>query len=95
MTGWKQGWVVAAPELSRAVRMAHQNIVFCGQSSLQKAVALGIDSPDQYYTQLLADYTRRRNWLCDGLKELGFVVYVPEGLTTWWWTLPLLVSTMT
>jgi aspartate/methionine/tyrosine aminotransferase len=79
MTGWKQGWVVAAPELSRAVRMAHQNIVFCGQSSLQKAVALGIDSPDQYYTQLLADYTRRRNWLCDGLKELGFVVYVPEG----------------
>jgi N-succinyldiaminopimelate aminotransferase len=79
MTGWKQGWVVAAPELSRAVRMSHQNIVFCGQSPLQKAVAFGIDSPDRYYTQLLADYTRRRNWLCDALKELGFIVYVPEG----------------
>jgi N-succinyldiaminopimelate aminotransferase len=79
MTGWKQGWVVAAPELSRAVRMSHQNIVFCGQSALQKAVAFGIDSPDEYYAQLLADYTRKRDWLCDALKELGFMVYVPEG----------------
>jgi N-succinyldiaminopimelate aminotransferase len=79
MTGWKQGWVVATPELSRAVRMSHQNIIFCGQSALQKAVAFGIDSPDEYYAQLLADYTRKRDWLCDALKELGFTVYVPEG----------------
>ncbi len=79
MTGWKQGWVVAAPELSRAVRMSHQNIVFCGQSPLQKAVAFGIDSPDQYYTQLLADYTHRRKVLCDALQGLGFRVITPEG----------------
>jgi N-succinyldiaminopimelate aminotransferase len=79
MTGWKQGWVIAAPDLSRAVRMSHQYIVFCGQPALQDAVAFGIDSPEQYYTQLLSDYTRRRDWLCDALVELGFRVFPPEG----------------
>ena len=79
MTGWKQGWVIAAPELSRAVRTSHQHIIFCGQSALQKAVAFGIDSSDHYYTQLLEDYTRRGQWLCNALQKLGFRVYLPEG----------------
>jgi N-succinyldiaminopimelate aminotransferase len=79
MTGWKQGWVIAAPELTHAVRLSHQHIVFCGQPALQKAAAFGIESPDHYYTQLLDDYTRRRQWLCDALAELGFRVYPPEG----------------
>lgn len=79
MTGWKQGYVVAAPELSRAVRMSHQFIVFCGQSALQEAMAFAINSPDEYYVDLHSNYTRWRNLLCDGLKEVGFGVYMPEG----------------
>jgi N-succinyldiaminopimelate aminotransferase len=79
LTGWKQGFVVAAPELSRAVRTSHQFIVFCGQSALQEGVALGIDSPQSYYEKFLADYSRKRDCLCDGLRHLGFQVFVPEG----------------
>ncbi len=79
MTGWKQGYVVAAPELTRAVRMSHQFITFCGQPPLQEAAAFGINLPDSYYEQLLADYTRKRAWLCDSLAELGFKVFRPEG----------------
>jgi N-succinyldiaminopimelate aminotransferase len=79
LTGWKQGWVIAAPELSRAVRRSHQHIIFCGQSALQKAVAFGLDSPDHYFIQLLDDYSRRGRWLCNSLQELGFRVYRPEG----------------
>lgn len=79
LTGWKQGYVIAAPELTRAVRMSHQFITFCGQSALQEAVAFGIGLPDSYYEQLLADYTRKRNWLCESLAELGFKVFPPEG----------------
>lgn len=79
MTGWKQGYVIARPKLSRAVRMSHQFITFCGQSALQEAVAFGIDFPDSYYEQLLSDYTRKRNWLCDALLDLGFKVFRPEG----------------
>jgi N-succinyldiaminopimelate aminotransferase len=79
MTGWKVGYVVASPELSRAVRMSHQFITFCGQIALQEAMAYAIDLPDTYYAQLLADYTRRRDWLCDALSHLGFQVIPPQG----------------
>ena len=79
MTGWKIGYVMAAPELTRAVRMSHQFIVFCGQSALQEAMAFAIDYPDSYYEGLLADYTQRRTMLLDTLKDLGFTTYDPEG----------------
>lgn len=79
MTGWKIGYVIAAPELSRAVRLSHQFITFCGQSALQEAMAFALDLPDSYYQKLILDYTRRRDWICEALTEIGFRVYVPEG----------------
>jgi N-succinyldiaminopimelate aminotransferase len=79
MTGWKVGYVIAPPELSRAVRMSHQFITFCGQSALQRAMAFALDLPDKYYDNLLIDYARRREWLCGALRDLGFRVYLPEG----------------
>jgi aspartate/methionine/tyrosine aminotransferase len=79
MTGWKQGWVVAAPKLTRAVRMSHQFIVFCGQSFLQEAMAFALDFPDSYYHQFQSEYTRRRDRLCEALVDMRFKVFVPEG----------------
>lgn len=79
MTGWKQGWVIAAPGLSRAVRMSHQFITFCGQSALQEAMSYGLDLPDTYYSELLADYSQKRDMLCDALEGMGFKVFPPEG----------------
>jgi len=79
MTGWKVGYVVACPELSRPVAMSHQFITFCGQSALQEAMAVAIDFPDSYYAEFLADYTRRRDWLCETLRDIGFQVFPTEG----------------
>jgi N-succinyldiaminopimelate aminotransferase len=79
MTGWKIGYVIAAPELSRAVQMSHQFIIFCGQSGLQEAMAHAVKMPDSYYDQLLKNYTRRRDYLYNAMKELGFDVFLPEG----------------
>ena len=79
MTGWKIGYVIAAPALSRAVRMSHQFIIFCGQGPLQEAMAMAIDFPDTYYHELLADYTQKRNRLSDALSSLGFQVFPTAG----------------
>jgi len=79
MTGWKQGWVIAAPVLSRAVRMSHQFITFCGQSALQEAMAYALDLPDTYFSRLLSDYTHKRDMLCEALHKLGFKVFSPSG----------------
>jgi N-succinyldiaminopimelate aminotransferase len=79
MTGWKIGYVIAAPALTRAVRMSHQFITFCGNPAMQKAMAFAINLPDTYYETLLTDYTRRRSWLCKALRDTGFRVLPPEG----------------
>ncbi len=79
MTGWKIGYVMAAPHLTDAVRMSHQFITFCGQGALQEAMAFAMDFPDSYYDDLLADYTRKRNRLSDALATLGFDVFPTAG----------------
>ncbi len=79
MTGWKIGYVMADPHLSEAVRMSHQFITFCGQAALQEAMAHGINFNDRYYENFVADYLRRRDWLCDALRDIGFKVFTPTG----------------
>ncbi len=79
MTGWKVGYVVAPPRLTRAVRMSHQFITFCGQRFLQEAMAYAMDLPDEYYQELLLDYTRKRDHLRKALGKLGFDVYPTQG----------------
>ncbi len=79
MTGWKIGYVIAAPNLTNAVRMSHQFIVFCGQGPLQEAMAFAMDFPDSYYHELLADYTKKRDRLFDALASLGLDVFPTAG----------------
>ena len=79
MTGWKIGYVAAAPELTRAVRMVHQFLTFSGQGPLQEAMAFAIDFPDPYYREFIRAYTRKRDRLAAALSDLGFRVFMPEG----------------
>ncbi len=79
MTGWKVGYVVASPRLTRAVRMSHQFITFCGQRFLQEAMAYALDLPDAYYARLLEEYTRKRDFLSGALRGLGFEVFPTPG----------------
>ena len=46
LTGWKVGWMVAAPELAAVVARAHQFLTFCTAPNLQAAVAFGLDEGD-------------------------------------------------
>ena len=39
LTGWKVGWMVAAPELADVVARAHQFLTFATAPNLQSAVA--------------------------------------------------------
>lgn len=79
MTGWKVGYAVAAPRLTQAVRMAHQFITFCTPGPFQEAMALGMALGDDFYGDLLASYTAKRDLLCRALDDLGFHVLWPQG----------------
>jgi len=79
MTGWKVGYAVAAPELTRAVRMSHQFLTYCTPPAFQIAMAAAIRMGDAYYEELHGAYARRREKLCAALAEVGLDVLVPEG----------------
>ena len=49
LTGWKVGWVVAAPETLATVAKAHQYLTFTTPPNLQRAVAQGLAKDDGYF----------------------------------------------
>ncbi|MCA9629464.1 MAG: aminotransferase class I/II-fold pyridoxal phosphate-dependent enzyme [Myxococcales bacterium] len=78
-TGWKVGWTCAPPDLTRALRSAHQFITFATATPLQHAVAHALSLGDGYFDQLRADYRARRDLLSAGLRDVGFGVIEPRG----------------
>lgn len=80
-TGWKLGWVMAPPELSRATRRAHQFTTFCAAHPLQAALAdyLRQEDPPGFFEELRAAYRARRDVLVEGLEATPLVVSVPRG----------------
>jgi len=78
-TGWKIGWAIGPPDLSRAFRSAHQFLTFATATPLQWGAAAALGAPATYYEELTNAYRRRRNLLASGLTEVGFEVFVPAG----------------
>jgi N-succinyldiaminopimelate aminotransferase len=79
LTGWKIGWTCAPPELTAAVRTAHQFVTFAVATPFQHAAAVALAAGDEYYAGLREGYLARRDRLCSGLEEAGFDVRRPEG----------------
>ena len=79
VTGWKVGWVCAAPALTAAVRTAKQFMTFTNGTPFQHAVAVALRSDDGYFSGLAADYARRRDRLTAGLRAVGFEVFPAGG----------------
>jgi N-succinyldiaminopimelate aminotransferase len=78
-TGWKVGWVTGPAALVSAVRCAKQFLTYVGSGPFQHAVAVGLDLPDQYFTDYANDLKVKRDLLCAGLAEAGFGVIKPQG----------------
>ncbi len=79
VTGWRVGWVIAAPHLSDSIRKMHDFLTVGAAAPLQDAGAVAVGLPEVYYRKLAADYTVRRDRLIGILREAGFDVMVPEG----------------
>ncbi|MEU6354430.1 pyridoxal phosphate-dependent aminotransferase [Streptomyces sp. NPDC047072] len=78
-TGWKVGWVTAAPPLVSAVRSAKQFLTYVSSGPFQYAVAEALALPESYFTAFRADMLAKRDLLASGLAEAGFTVFKPAG----------------
>ncbi len=78
-TGWKVGYVTAAPPLLEAVARAHQFVTFTTPPNLQRAAAHGLGMGDDYFARLAAGQQAKRDRLARGLEAAGFAVLPSAG----------------
>ena len=74
LTGWKVGWMVAAPELANVVARAHQFLTFCTAPNLQSAVAFGMSEGDAWIEPMKQRFQQARDKMTEGLRSAGFIV---------------------
>ena len=74
LTGWKVGFLCAGPALSPALARAHQFLTFTTPPNLQAAVALGLETPGDWFTQMPARLQASRDRLAAALRREGFAV---------------------
>jgi N-succinyldiaminopimelate aminotransferase len=79
LTGWKVGYVTAAPTIATNVAKAHQNLTFTTAPNLQRAVAVGLAKDDAYFASLSSTLQAKRDRLAAGLASLGLTVLPTRG----------------
>lgn len=79
ITGWRLGYVHAAPEIIAQARKVHDFLTIGAASPLQHAVVTALKFPESYYQALAADYLSQREILCGYLDRAGLPHRRPEG----------------
>jgi aspartate/methionine/tyrosine aminotransferase len=79
LTGWKVGWAIAPPALTRGIRSAHQFMTFTTPTPVQHGTVAALAAPQSFYQDLRTSYLGLRDLLAAGLTEVGFDVHLPEG----------------
>jgi aminotransferase len=79
VTGWRVGWIVAAPELSAAIRKVHDFVTVGAPAPLQEGIAVALELGREYYDRLATEYRARRDHLVRVLDAAGFEPNTPEG----------------
>lgn len=74
LTGWKIGWLVAAPDLAAVAARAHQFLTFASAPNLQAAVAYGMSEGDAWIPPMRDRFARARDRMVSGLAAAGFSV---------------------
>ncbi|WP_118857459.1 aminotransferase [Sphingomonas mesophila] len=80
LTGWKIGWIAAAPKLAALAAKAHQFLTFTSAPNLQAACAFGLAEGDCWLAPMRASFTRARDRMTAGLEAAGFAV-LPSAAT--------------
>jgi aminotransferase len=79
VTGWRVGWAIAPPHLTRGIRKVHDFLTVGAPAPLQEAAVAALGLPRGYYSRLAAAYQERRDLLVGALGEAGFSAAPPQG----------------
>jgi aminotransferase len=79
ITGWRLGYVQAAPQIIAQARKVHDFLTVGAAAPLQRAVVTALEFPASYYAELCAGYAAARDVLLGYLDRTGLSYTRPEG----------------
>ena len=79
ITGWRLGYLHAAPEIIGQARKVHDFLTVGAAAPLQHAVVTALNFPPSYYDGLAAEYAASRDVLLGYLDQTGLSYTRPEG----------------
>jgi N-succinyldiaminopimelate aminotransferase len=77
LTGWKVGWIAAAPEIAGIAARAHQFLTFSTAPNLHSAVAFGMAEGDSWIEPMRQRFARARDRMTEGLSAAGYACLDP------------------
>ena len=79
ITGWRLGYIIAPPEIIERAKKVHDFLTVGAAAPLQEAVISGLQFGQDYYDDLLAKYTHKKELFLKGLDDLKIIHNDPEG----------------
>jgi len=79
LTGWKVGFLIAAPPLTQVLAKAHQFLTFTTPPNLQSAVAFGLANSDAWFETMPGELAASRDHLAGALRREGFATLPSQG----------------
>lgn len=79
MTGWRLGYLIGPANVIEGARKVHDFLTVGAAAPLQEAAVVGLNFGPDYYEKLREEYTRKRDFMCDGLDRIGLAYTKPQG----------------
>lgn len=79
ITGWRLGYVQAAPEVIAQARKVHDFLTVGAAAPLQEAAVTGLEFPPEYYVELQQSYQRKKEVFLSYLAQTGLPYSDPQG----------------
>ena len=79
ITGWRLGYIIAPPEIIDRAKKVHDFLTVGAAAPLQEAVVTGLKMGQDYYDDLQAKYTHKKDLFLKGLDDLKIAHTDPQG----------------
>jgi aminotransferase len=80
MTGWRVGYAIGPRGIVREMTKIQEFYVTCATSICQRAALAALEGPQDFVTDMVAEFKRRRNFMYDQIRKIrGLTCLKPKG----------------
>ncbi|MCI8332136.1 MAG: aminotransferase class I/II-fold pyridoxal phosphate-dependent enzyme [Clostridiales bacterium] len=79
MTGWRIGYTLAPPEITKQMLKIHQYAIMCAPTVSQYAAAEAVKNGDEDIAYMTGQYDQRRKLIVSELRAMGLACFEPQG----------------